>query len=240
MLKEGAAEAAERIADFLIRHGVPRDGRLLDLPCGIGRRALGLAEHGFRVIAVDANAVEIEAARARVPEGARTALRYETVPAPEWPGLPDDERFDAILCLDHALYRTPEAAGGGLLSRLRDRLAPGGILLPELLHRDFFAAHARPFAFHVLGALEQHEFRGYDPGIGVLTLRWTFYERAGEDLRHRMDSSATYSLPTPAEVRERLAAAGLQTEQILGGWGDEPVSADRRKFLVVARAAAHG
>ena len=240
MPREGAAEGAAPMADFLIRHGVPREGRILDVPCGIGRRALGLAEHGFRVVAVDANAVEIEGAKARVPAAVRQALRYETVPAPEWPGLPAGERFDAILCFDHALYRTPDPTGGGLLPRLRDRLAPGGVLLLELLHRDFFETHPRPFAFHVLGALEQHEFRELDPETGELTLRWTFYERAGENLRHRMDSSAAYSLPTPAQVRERLAAADLRTEQVLGGSGDEPVSADRRKLLFVARAAAHG
>jgi len=45
----------ESLAAFLREEGVPAGARILDVPCGIGRRALGLARVGYRVTAVDAN-----------------------------------------------------------------------------------------------------------------------------------------------------------------------------------------
>ena len=235
-----AAEGAEAIASLLSRHGVPDGGRVLDVPCGIGRRALGLAERGFEVVGVDANAVEIEAARSRVPVPLRNRLRYETVARAEWPGSAAPERFGAVLCLDHAVFRESNGSDVSFLRRLRDRLAPEGVLVLELLHRDFFATRARSFAFHVLGSMEQHEFRDYDPIADELTLRWTIYERVGEDLRYRMETRESYRLPTPPEVQACLAEADLRTDRVVGGWGDEPITADRRKVLFLARPVAHG
>ncbi len=232
-----AIETAGSLASFLGTLGVQDDARILYVPCGIGRRALALAERGFVVTAVDPNEVGIEAARSRVPPSLAGRVRLVAVPWESLPGLAPEERFDAILCLDHALGRHAEAEDAGFLSRLREYLAPGGLLILDLLHRDFFAARPRPFAFHVLGNVEQHEFRAFDPLSGVLELRWKFYERDGESLRHRTDSSVRLRLFTPHEARELLEAAGWGVEGAYGGWGRESIHADRRKLVLVARPA---
>lgn len=221
------------IAAFLERHGVPAGGRLLDAPCGIGRRALGLAEHGYRVTGLDANEIGIEAARTRVPPPVRERLRYEARPREAWPGEPGP--FDAVLCLDHALGRGTAAEDVGLLARVRAAVAPGGFLAVEMLHRDFFALRPKPFAFHVVGAMEQHEFRTLDPITGVLDLTWKFYERVGEDLKHRADSAVSLRLLAPHEVRGLCEGAGWRVESVAGGWRDEPLKPERRTWVLSAR-----
>ncbi len=229
---------ADEVAAFLEGMGVAAGARLLDAPCGIGRRAHVLAEQGYRVTAVDVNPVAIEALRRRVPQGLQDRLRCRSATWETLPDLAADERFDVALCLDHAIGRGPREADVARLRRLREHTVPGGALLMDLLHRDFFAARPRPFAYHVLGGVEQHEFRTFDPVSGVLDLTWRFYRREGKDLRFQGVSAAHLRLLSPRELADLLEDAGWRVEAWHGGWGKEPISADRRKLVLVARAAA--
>ncbi len=226
---------AKEAAELLAALGVAAGARILDVPCGIGRRAFALAERGFSVTAVDPNEIAIAALRARVPRELTGRLAYRHATKETLPGPPVSDTFDVILCLDHALGRGPWEEEVDFLTRLRGHLADGGFLLVDLLHRDFFASRARPFAYHVVGGLEQHEFRSFDPVSGVLDIRWRFYAREGEDLRFRGDSSARLRLMDPHEARALLEEAGWRVEDIHGGWNREPVSPDRRKLLLLAR-----
>jgi SAM-dependent methyltransferase len=228
---------AEEIARFLQESGARAGARLLDAPCGLGRRAHGLAERGFLVTAVDPNEVAIQALRKRAGRSLADRLEYRSAPPASFPGLAPTERFDAILCLDHAISRDPPGEDVAFLRRLRGHLAPGGLLLLDLLHRDFFAARPRPFAYHVIGEIEQHEFRTFDAATGILDLTWKFYQRSGEDLRFRGTSAARLRLLSPHEAASLLETAGWKVEALHGGWGREPVSPDRRKILLVARPA---
>lgn len=233
-----SSRESDEIAAFLAAQGVPRDARILDVPCGIGRRAFELAEHGFRVTAVDANEIAIDALKGRVPDALSKRLTYRAASKDTLPGPPVSEPFDVILCLDHALSRDPPEDDREFLARMRGHLPPQGFLLVEFLHRDFFATRPRPFAYHVVGEVEQHEFRTFDASSGILDLRWRFYQREGIDLRFRGESSARLQLLPPHEARQLLESAGWRVAAVRGGWGKEPLSSDRRKFVLVATPSA--
>src|SRR6266571_8780107 len=111
-------EDVEAIRMFLEEEGIVPGARVLDVPCGIGRRAVGLAEAGFEVTAVDPNEMGIAAATERIPGAVANRLHFATVPRDALPGLPAGARFDAILCLDHALGRGPAADDLAFLRRL--------------------------------------------------------------------------------------------------------------------------
>ncbi len=226
------------LVGFLQAEGVPAGARLLDAPCGIGRRARGLAETGYQVAAVDSNAVAIEALRHRVPKRLANRIEYRAAAPEAMPGLASGETFDAVLCLDHAIGREGRERDVAFLARLRERVSARGLLLVDFLHRDFFAARPRPFAYHVVGEVEQHEFRAFDPVSGVLELTWKFYQREGPDLRYRGVSSARLRLLAPHEAEAILQEAGWTVTGRYGGWRKEPVSADHRKLLLVARPSA--
>ncbi len=230
-------EDVESIRMFLREERIPSGAHLLDVPCGIGRRAVGLAESGFEVTAVDPNDMGIAAAKERIPGAVANRLHFAAVPHDELPGLAAGTRFDAILCLDHALGRGPAASDVAFLDRLAAHVRPGGRLVLDLLNRDFFASRRRPFAFHTIGSLEQHEFRSFDPATGVLRLEWKFYERVGEDLKHRTDSSAELVLLTPRDVATSLEQAGWRMIGVWGGWRREAVTADHRKLITLATPA---
>ena len=229
---------ADEVAAFLAASEVVSGASILDVPCGIGLRARVLAESGFRVTAVDVNPVAIAALERRVPKGLKARLQCRRATRETMPALAPDERFDAILALDHAIGRGPRNEDVAFLARLRGHVSDRGVLLMDLLHRDFFAARPRPFAYHVIGDVEQHEFRVFDPVSGVLDLTWKFYRREGQDLRFQGTSSARLRLLSPSDATSLLEAAGWTVTAWYGGWGKEPISADRRKLVVAARPAA--
>src|SRR2546426_9989574 len=113
-------EEAENIRAFLQEEGVAAGARLLDVPCGIGRRATGLAEEGYEVVAVDPNEIGIAAARGRVPPALADRLPFASAPRETLPGLPSDAAVDPVLVLDPALRRGPGSDDVALLPRLRE------------------------------------------------------------------------------------------------------------------------
>ncbi len=230
-------EEIEAIRAFLQAEGIASSARLLDVPCGIGRRAVGLAESGYEVVAVDSNEVGIAAAKGRVPRSIADRLRFVSTPREVLPGLPTEATFDAILSLDHALGRGPGADDVALLRRLAGHVRSDGLLVLDVLNRDFFASRRRPFAFHTIGSVEQHEFRSFDMSTGVLRLTWKFYERVGKDLKYRTESSVELTLLTPRELAAALDESGWKIDGLWGGWQREPVSADHRKLIAIARPA---
>ena len=230
-------EDVESIRMFLQEERIAPGAHLLDVPCGIGRRALGLAEAGFDVTAVDPNEMAINAAKERIPESITDRLHFMAAPRDALPGLAAGARFDAILCLDHALGRRSMVDEVAFLGRLASYAGPDGRLILDLLNRDFFASRPRPFAFHTIGSLEQHEFRSFEPATGVLRLEWKFYERVGQDLKHRTDSSAELILLTPRDLATSLEQSGWRMVGVWGGWRREPITADNRKLIVLATPA---
>jgi SAM-dependent methyltransferase len=228
----------EEVAAFLGAAGIVPPAKILDVPCGIGRRAFALAERGYRVTAVDPNEVAVHALKGRAPMELASRLEFRHAARDTLPGPPISEEFQAILCLDHAVGRDAVEGDAAFLRRLRGHLAPAGLLLLELMHRDFFASRPRPFAYHVVGDVEQHEFRSFDPLSGVLTLTWRLYQREGPNLRFRGGSSARLNLLAPEEARQLLETSGWHVQAMYGGWNQEPVSPDRRKLILVARPAA--
>jgi len=230
-------EDVEAIRMFLQEEGIALGAHLLDAPCGIGRRAIGLAESGYEITAIDTNEIGIAAAKERIPAAIANRLHLAAVPRDAMPGLPASTRFDAILCLDHALGRGSTADDVAFLRRLEAHARPGGKLILDFLNRDFFASRPRPFAFHTIGSLEQHEFRSFDPVTSALRLEWKFYERVGENLKHRTDSSAELVLLTPRDLAAILGQSGWRMVGAWGGWHREAVTADHRKLIVLATPA---
>jgi SAM-dependent methyltransferase len=227
-------EDVESIRMFLQEERIATGARLLDVPCGIGRRALGLAEAGFDVTAVDPNEMAIQAAKERIPDSITDRLHFMAAPRDALPDLAAGARFDAILCLDHALGRGPITDDVAFLDRLAAHVGPTGRLILDLLNRDFFASRSRPFAFHTIGSLEQHEFRSFDPATGVLRLEWKFYERVSQDLKHRTDSSVELFLLTPPDLAASLRQSRWRMVGVWGGWQRQAVTADHRKLIVLA------
>jgi SAM-dependent methyltransferase len=100
---------------------IPRNSAVLDLGCGCGvPTAQELVQH-FQVTGVDISDVQIQRARAHVPQARFVPGDMTRIEFPS-------ESFAGITCL-YALIHVPLSEQRGLLRRIHDWLVPGGLLL---------------------------------------------------------------------------------------------------------------
>ena len=136
-------------------------GRALDLGCGEGADAVWLAEHGWRVSAVDVSATALARARAAAEQhGVAAHIDFSCADLPA--GFPDG-RYDLVSA--QFLHSPARLDRDEVLRRAAAAVAPGGLLLivghaapppwaPPQAHRQPFPDVAATLG--ALGADEQH------------------------------------------------------------------------------------
>ena len=168
---------------------VPRvaGGRALDLSCGTGSYALGLAERGFRVVGVDLSAPMLARARARA-EGTGVALQLVRVDAAALPFRP--RAFDLVTVILGIEFM---AEPGLALEEAHRVLEPGGVLVVAILDRTGPWTLWRRLKRRVMPSIWRGaRFLGAD-GLGRLLRAHGF---AAQRWRR-----AIYFLPVPALAR---------------------------------------
>jgi SAM-dependent methyltransferase len=214
---------------------LPAGARVLDCPCGQGRHAHLLAEHGYDVDGVDLSTTLLARARAR---GTGRGLRYtradmRALPA-KW-----TERFDAVLNLftSFGFFRDP-ADDGRVIREFARVLRPGGVLVWQGANRDGVAARFlhRDWWISADNTLVAQE-RSFDPVSGILTVEshWRGSTRARSGHReHRI------RLYTATRLAELCQAAGLVVELAFDGWTTRPLRRTSSEMLLVARKEGGG
>lgn len=143
-------------------------GTVLDVACGLGSTAIGLAQRGWSVTAVDISPVGLQLARQLVTAA---AVNIDWICADLEMYVPEKSHFDVITVLRY-LQR------GELCQRLMRALKPGGLLIhATFLANDGTAMHlpARPRNPNYL--LQPGELRALYPQLDVVA-----YEESPEDL----------------------------------------------------------
>ncbi|MEM7245098.1 MAG: class I SAM-dependent methyltransferase [Acidobacteriota bacterium] len=131
--------AQQRTAAVLAWDEVPRGGRLLDLGCGEGRKALWLARRGWEVTGVDLSPTAIAWARENA-ESAGLPVDFRVGSVLDLAGLADDS-FDLVHdgnCA-HCIVGDDRAA---LLASVRRVLSQGGVFLLNAMSGELPAGFA--------------------------------------------------------------------------------------------------
>ncbi|MFG3418392.1 class I SAM-dependent methyltransferase [Micromonospora sp. NPDC049460] len=216
---------------FLARVCETPAARVLDLGCGTGRLALGMAAAGHTVTGVDPAGPSLAAARSK--RGADRVTWIEGTSA-----LLPDRSYDVAVLTSHvAQFVVDDAEWARTLADLARALVPGGWLAFD--SRD--PADRRWERWNPVDSRRRitlpggemvrawTEVTAVDGGTVAFTHHYLFGD--GEELL----SSATLRFRTEDELRGSLRAAGLAVERIHGGWGGEPVGRGDGEFLVLAR-----
>ena len=220
------AEVTRQEVEFLARElGVKPPARVLDLPCGLGRHALGLAARGFRVTGLDISRAAIESAqRDAVETTAAFTLGDMRSPPPEAP-------FDAAYCFGNSFGYTSHAETRAFVRNVLEAVRPGGrwaidtgavaeSLLRELgEERDLEA-----------GGVTYSVKNRYDPIAGRLFQSCTLTR--GNEKQLAQISQGVY---TVAEFRRLLEGEGWR---VLGAYGNiesKPFAMGDHRLLLVAQ-----
>jgi SAM-dependent methyltransferase len=172
---------------------------VLDVGCGPGRHAYGLARDGHRVVGVDISEAFVTLAAGDAPSGAfflRGDARH----------LPVRAGFDAAVSLCQGGFGLPFDPGSPddaiVLRSMAAALRPGGRLALTAFSSYFLVRH-----------LEDSD--DFDPDVGVNREHTTVKDAEGSDATFDL-WTACY---TPRELRALAAGAGLH---VLGLWSVTP------------------
>jgi SAM-dependent methyltransferase len=115
--------------------GIERGATVLDLACGVGEHAVGLASHGYEVIGIDLSLAML--ARA-ADEAAEKAQRINFLQG-DMRDLTFEEAFDGIYCWGTSFGYFDDAKNAEVLQKIHRALRRGGRFLLDVANRDFIS-----------------------------------------------------------------------------------------------------
>ena len=212
-LLQNKAESTKLEVDGLFRifeeFNVPKRSRILDVSCGIGRHSIPLAERGYNVLGLDLSPLFVAKPNATAKaRKVNSRAKFRVADAREITRvLQREEPFNVVLNLwsSHGYYGEEEDVR--MFSALRNRTTRNGLLVDDMVNRDYLIANPQAKTVDTVGDLELHDRRKFDPETSWHKSNWSFYMRSGRNLKleaklrihHRV-----YSLhETESSARER-------------------------------------
>ncbi|AQG79501.1 SAM-dependent methyltransferase [Spirosoma montaniterrae] len=194
--------------------------QLLDVFCGYGRHALPLARMGAKVVGVDISD-EYIAELSRAADTEKLAL---TAVLGDFTTLPDQAlahraAFDAAYCLGNSFSFFPRADMVTFLTRIAERLKPGGRFLAhtemvaESVLPDYQVRNWQPVGDNFLFLVENE----YHPLESRIESRLTYVQNG--IVQHRTAQHYVYTL---AELCRLFTEAGLSVITCYGTVDGEP------------------
>jgi SAM-dependent methyltransferase len=184
---------------------------VLDIGAGTGRTAMGLAERGLRVWAIEPSRGMRGVMLARL--GDDTSLDDRLTILPGDARTCDVGRTFSLIVFSHALYLLDgPAARAAALMNLARHLAPDGRLIVDFALEE--GRETRPRALAAERRIGESVFRRFSESVCIGDRRWAVtwtceIEFAGQVVE-RVEETFQVATATLAECRAELAAAGLR------------------------------
>jgi SAM-dependent methyltransferase len=200
--------------------------RILDIPCGFGRHSNRLAALGHHVTGVDLYPGFLDIARRDTEtrgvqvdfcQGDMRHLHFKA-------------EFDRVLMLFTSFGYFEDVDNYRVLENVAHALIPGGLFILDIPNRDAFIKNMPPSL-----VTEKNGDLMIDRGsFDTLTGRW-HNRRIVIRNGIRKDKPFFVRLFNPSEIHEWLKRAGLEIIQIFSGYDAQPISAEARRMIVVAK-----
>lgn len=209
---------------------------VLDLGCGTGRLAIGLASEGYAVTGIDRSSSMLKRAKQNADaKGVR--LRLFRTPLNE---LEVDGRYDAAYSVFSVFnYLLDEEALSKALARIRSLLRPGGVLIIDTMnYASLFGVWKREISTTRKGkGWSVHRLVSHR--VDDVNMLWYHAERTRMELgggRREWNETHVFRMWTFPELRGQFQANGFPRVRLFGELraGAKEAKTHARRLVVVA------
>ena len=184
------------------------DKIVLDAGCGLGAQTVELAARGYHMVGLDISATMVSRAN---DEAEDRGLQIDFV-RDDMRDITFEEPFDALLCWGTTFGYFSEEENERTIRQFHRALAPNGMLLLEVINRDFIiGSQPNQVWFEVDGAVCMEE-TDFDYESSRLRVKRRVASHNGQE-RDREYAIRLYALH---EIRELLERNGFRLEQVSG------------------------
>ncbi|MEM9729936.1 MAG: class I SAM-dependent methyltransferase, partial [Myxococcota bacterium] len=195
--------------DFIERTlRVPVGSRVLDVGCGLGMQTVELAARGYHLVGLDISKTMVSRAR---DEAEDRGLQIDFVQG-DMREATFEDRFDSLLCWGTTFGYFTEQENELTLRQFHQALNPNGILLLEVVNRDFMiGSQPNQVWFEVDSAVCMEE-TDFDYVTSRLRVKRRVASHDGQE-RDRLYSIRLYALH---EMRAMLERNGFRLDEVSG------------------------
>ncbi|WP_437287952.1 methyltransferase domain-containing protein [Sorangium sp. So ce406] len=131
------AKVVRREVDFIEeRLGVEKGAVILDLACGAGGHAIEIASRGYSVVGYDLSLAML----ARAADDAQDRGQKLNFLQGDMREMTFEETFDGVYCWSTSFGYFDDEKNADVLARIRRALRAGGMLLLDIVNRDYVAS----------------------------------------------------------------------------------------------------
>ena len=222
------AERTEAEIDFIERSlGVRSGASVLDLGCGFGRHAVGMARRGYAVTGVDFNPRYLEIAAEEARE-LGVSVQWRTA---DMRALGLQREFDAVYSYFTSFGYFGDSENEQVLREVASALRPAGRFLLEMMNRDWLLTHPqqRTWTQRDDGALLMEETSLELASSRVVSRQILIDPQGGPQVTKEFFLRAY----TCAELTALLARHGRRVIQVLGGADGSEYSTESRRLVML-------
>ncbi len=226
---ERTAAETKFIADSL---ALPERAHVLDLACGFGRHAIGMAKLGHQVTGLDFNPKYLEIAS----EDAKAAGAQVAWRAGDMRDLGPSPVYDGVYSYFTSFGYFEDDENERVLAAVARVLRPGRRFLLDLMNRDWVLTHTqqRTWTQRDDGALLMEETSLEYVRSRVISRQILIDPQGGPQVTKEFSLRAY----TCAELSALLRRHGFQVRDVWGGVEREPFSSESRRLVIVAERDA--
>lgn len=185
---ERAGADVKGLKEIFSNYQVPKNSLILDLCCGIGRHSAILAEEGFKVVGVDISPEFIAYAKdMAVERNVSKNVEFRVGDMREIRDVLKDHKgkFNAVINLYTSLGYYDEETDRDILEQLLELTASKGILVIDIINRDFLIRHFQARDVSYIGDdLVQVSERRLNLENSRMENVWEYYRKQGQDLKY--------------------------------------------------------
>lgn len=206
----GTGKEVGAIKQVLDSRGVPKNAKVLDVCCGIGRHSVGLAKLGYNVVGIDITPMYIEyakkSAKKRYVSKRTRFIIGDLRNVPEL--MKGHGKFDAIISMFTSFGYYSENMDRKLFRDIAKVSKKGAVFFVDTINRDWLAKYYESTGISAAKDIEVHEFRKFDFSTSFIDNIWKFYKIKGDERQHLATLNLSLRVYSPHELIKMLQNSG--------------------------------